>query len=347
MRQPRWIVDQLIKPGLVLFAGAGKLGKSLLSMEMAIGIATKTQVLGELDVQAGTAIVLALEDSRARLADRLSRLTIERPDPEQLKLFLRWPALDEQGLAKLDALVEAQQPKVRTVIVDTLALCRPHGKTGYLKDYQFMRTLQRWALRRKLALICVTHLTKSTHKDFAADVAGSMGAFSSCDTLLHLSKAARTDRLALLRVVSRETGEKEIPLEMTDDGLWKIAPDADDEVRMSPERRAVIEALRVQSPQGPKAISEVTGIPHGSCRVMMSKMAKAGQLQRVRGGYIPGKKLATTTSDNIFTDNSDNTSSDLEVEQQIALNETTDLAPVVQLAAFATGGGDNDDEPIH
>ena len=57
VRQPRWIVDQLIKPGLVQFAGAGKLGKSLLSMEMAVGVATGTQVLGELDVQRGSAII--------------------------------------------------------------------------------------------------------------------------------------------------------------------------------------------------------------------------------------------------------------------------------------------------
>ena len=193
-------------------------------------------------------------------------------------------------------------------------------------------------------MICVTHLTKSSHKDFAANVAGSMGAFSSCDTLLHLSRA-RGEKRALLRVVSRETGEKELPMEMTEQGLWRIAPDAEEEAWMSPERRALIAALRVQSPQGPKALSQLTGIPHGSCRVMLSKMAKAGHLQRVRGGYI----LPEASTVNSCTDNTDNTTAVADTGPQPDGDQDAGLAPIISLADFVTtrAQANDDDGVVH
>ena len=339
VRPVRWIVDQLIKPGLVLFAGAGKLGKTAASAELLYACGTSNaQAFGELDVQHGTAIYLALEDSRARFADRLRRISEGRPEPTHLRLFLSWPVLDSAGLAKLDALVEAQRPRVRMVCVDTIALCRPQGKTGYLKDYAFARTLQRWALRRRLALICVTHLTKNSHKDFAADVAGSMGAFSSCDTLLHLSRA-RGEQRALLRVVSRETGEKEIPLEMTNDGLWRIAPDGE-ETWLSPERKAIKAALH-EEPLGPKSVALKTGLPEGSVRVLMSKMVKLGQLQRVgRGRYVlPGpQRSAVPTSDNVVNVND---------QEDESGDQNAPHAPVVSINDLVTARANDDDGVIH
>ena len=69
-------------------------------------------------------------------------MTVDRPEPEHLKLFLSW-TLDPAGQTKLDNLVMAQQPRVRAVVVDTVALARQSTKSTYLKDYAFMRELQR------------------------------------------------------------------------------------------------------------------------------------------------------------------------------------------------------------
>ena len=146
-----------------------------------------------------------------------------------------------------------------------------------------MRKLQKLALRRRVGVVAITHLTENSHKDYASDVQGSVGGVSSCDTLLHLSRS-RGSSTAVLQMTSRETGEKTIPLDLTGAGQCRLDP-ATEEAWMSPERKAIIDALRDLSPRGPKEVAAVTGLPFGSVRVTVSKMAKSGQLRRVLGGY--------------------------------------------------------------
>src|SRR2546426_9791422 len=102
VRKPRWLVNELVPPGLVLFAGSGKLGKTKLMLELAAAVATGTDALSNLPTDKGTVVFLALEDTRARLASRLQQMSSNgRPAPDLLKFFLDFPKLDDRGIEKL------------------------------------------------------------------------------------------------------------------------------------------------------------------------------------------------------------------------------------------------------
>ena len=65
-----FVVDGLLAQGLYILAGAPKVGKSWLALDMCLSIAKGESVLGQKTLQ-GTALYLCLEDSYARIQNRL------------------------------------------------------------------------------------------------------------------------------------------------------------------------------------------------------------------------------------------------------------------------------------
>jgi RecA-family ATPase len=70
----RWAVPGVVPAGVTLLVGAPKMGKSWLALELALGIATGRPVLGDIEVEQGGVLYLALEDNRRRLQTRLRKL---------------------------------------------------------------------------------------------------------------------------------------------------------------------------------------------------------------------------------------------------------------------------------
>lgn len=71
-----FVVDGLLAQGLYILAGAPKVGKSWLALDMCLSIAKGEKVLGQETAQ-GTALYLCLEDSYARIQNRLYEITDE------------------------------------------------------------------------------------------------------------------------------------------------------------------------------------------------------------------------------------------------------------------------------
>ena len=65
-----FVIDELVAQGLYILAGAPKVGKSWLALDMCLSIAKGESVLGQKTLQ-GTALYLCLEDSYARIQNRL------------------------------------------------------------------------------------------------------------------------------------------------------------------------------------------------------------------------------------------------------------------------------------
>ena len=65
-----FVIDGLLAQGLYILAGAPKVGKSWLALDMCLSIAKGESVLGQKTLQ-GTAVYLCLEDSYARIQNRL------------------------------------------------------------------------------------------------------------------------------------------------------------------------------------------------------------------------------------------------------------------------------------
>ena len=71
-----FIIDGLLTQGLYVLAGAQKVGKSWLAMDICLSIATGVPVLGRDTIQ-GTALYLCLEDNYQRLQRRLFQMNAE------------------------------------------------------------------------------------------------------------------------------------------------------------------------------------------------------------------------------------------------------------------------------
>jgi len=65
-----FVVDGLLAQGLYILAGAPKVGKSWLALDMCLSIAKGEKVLGQETAQ-GTALYLCLEDSYARIQKQI------------------------------------------------------------------------------------------------------------------------------------------------------------------------------------------------------------------------------------------------------------------------------------
>ncbi|MGH3737200.1 MAG: AAA family ATPase, partial [Micromonosporaceae bacterium] len=92
--EPRWAVPDLIPEGVTLLAGQPKVGKSWLSLGLAVAVASGGKALGDIDVEPGAVLYAALEDTPRRLQDRLGRvLGGQYPSPEarrNLEIVTTW-----------------------------------------------------------------------------------------------------------------------------------------------------------------------------------------------------------------------------------------------------------------
>lgn len=85
-----FIIDTLLDPGVYILAGAPKLGKSFLSLQIACHVSTGDE-LWDCKVRQGTVYYLALEDTDERLQRRLYRMAYvqnQNQSPDYNKLIL-------------------------------------------------------------------------------------------------------------------------------------------------------------------------------------------------------------------------------------------------------------------
>ena len=84
---PKWAVPNMIPEGLTLLVGRPKMGKSWLSLSLAIEVASGGRALGSIPVKQGKVVYFALEDNERRLQARCASLIDDRAIEEGQLLF--------------------------------------------------------------------------------------------------------------------------------------------------------------------------------------------------------------------------------------------------------------------
>ena len=95
-----YVVAGILVPGLTLLAGAPKLGKSWLAMNLAAAIAAGGVALGRIDAIAGDVLYLALEDPPRRIQERLRIVLEDQPAPAALHFATEWPLMHDGGASR-------------------------------------------------------------------------------------------------------------------------------------------------------------------------------------------------------------------------------------------------------
>ena len=169
------VIDGLLPAGTYLLAGAPKIGKSFLVLQMAYQVSMGEPFLGFSSRQ-GTVLYLALEDTYERLQKRLAQMTEQ--DSERLILSVFSETLDEGLIERLTDFWSEH--------TDTLA-----GLKEFSDTYG-------------ITVLVVHHTRKEGAEDVFNTISGTNGLMGAADGALILYKDRRTNSDAVLEAVGRD-----------------------------------------------------------------------------------------------------------------------------------------------
>ena len=283
------IEDIIPAEGVTLLCSKPKFGKSWFVYDLCIGITMNRFILGEIKPAQGDVLYLALEDSEHRLQRRMAKLVPSgAPWPSTLTLKTEWRRLHEGGLDDIHAWhadTKYKGGKPILAIIDVLAKVRkPAGNRQlYEADYEALTGLARLAAKLGLAIVVVHHTRKMASDDLMDTVSGSFGISGAADTILVMASKSSG---SVLDVRGRDVESKELAVEFNKDTCrWRILGSAA-EVHISDERARVLAAL-ADAPEGLAAGEikvEAQLRNRNSTDILLSKMTKAGEIERVKRG---------------------------------------------------------------
>jgi len=252
----RYVVDGYVVEGATLLAGAPKIGKSWMAMNIAHGVATGQPVFGTVPTRQGDVLYIALEDNPRRLQRRQAKMGAT-PTPH-LQFHTRWMMLDEGAIEAMDTwIARAANPVL--IVVDVLAKVRTQSRgtdQAYEADYHALSGMQTLASARGIAILIVHHTRKADADDPFDTVSGTRGLTGAADAVLVLRKDFVNDR-ATLYGRGRDIAEIETAMAFESGaGRWR-ALDA----------------------------AEAVGMDGINARKLLSRMASNGEIERPKRGF--------------------------------------------------------------
>ena len=217
-----FVVDGLIAQGLYILAGAPKVGKSWLSLDICLSIAKGEKVLGH-ETKCGTALYLCLEDSFERIQKRLYELTDE---PTNKLHFVIMSDSIGNGLEEQITDFKFNHTDLKLVFIDTLQMIRESTENSYGSDYKELSVLKALADKLGIAIVLVHHTRKCFDSDPFNMISGSIGLSGCVDGSMVLVETKRDSRTAKLHCVGRDIENAEINLLFDSDlKKWIVTDD--------------------------------------------------------------------------------------------------------------------------
>lgn len=226
------IIDGLLYPGVYLFVGAPKLGKSFLMAQFAYHISTGTP-LWNYTTRKSTVLYLALEDNYKRLQERLYRM-FGTESTDNLYFSLSAGNI-ESGLEEQLQSFMKNHPDTRLIIIDTLQKVREvcGDKYSYANDYQIVEKFKQFTDSYSGICLLLVHHTRKQQSDDRFDmISGTNGLLGAADGAFLLQKERRTSNSATLEISGRDQQDQKLyltrniemliwELEKTETELWK------------------------------------------------------------------------------------------------------------------------------
>lgn len=230
------IIDGLLYPGVYLFVGAPKVGKSFLMAQLAYHVSTGTN-LWNYTVRKGTVLYLALEDDYRRLQERLYRMFGTENSPN-LHFSVTANHLGKGLNEQLQGFI-SEHPDTSLIIIDTFQKVREGGNDSfsYASDYEIITQLKQFADSYKICLLLVHHTRKQKSEDTFDMISGTNGLLGAADGAFLLYKDRRTSNKATLEISGRDQQDQKMTLvrnveklywdfETAETELWKEPPDS-------------------------------------------------------------------------------------------------------------------------
>ena len=201
-------VDGLIAQGLYILAGAPKVGKSWLALDLCLSIAKGEKVLGR-TISQGKTLYLCLEDSYERIQKRLYEITDE---PTEKLFFAVMAETIGNGLEIQIERFKSEHADLKLVVIDTLQKVRGSTENSYGSDYKELSVLKGLADKLRITVLLVHHTRKCKDNDPFNMISGSAGISGCVDGSLVLIETKRGSRTARLYCVGRDIENHELNL---------------------------------------------------------------------------------------------------------------------------------------
>ena len=215
----KFIVDALIPPGLHILGGAPKIGKSWLALWLSVMVA-KGESVWDLPTRQGTTLYLCLEDSTARIQNRL--LDIDEDASEATK-FSTSALTISRGLEEQIENFVAEHSDTVLIIIDTLQMIRSGTQDhNYAQDYKELSVLKKLADKHKLAILLIHHLRKEDDSDIFNRISGTTAIQGAVDSSFTLVEKVRGSGRATLSCIGRDFDFREIELQRNKENVWEV-----------------------------------------------------------------------------------------------------------------------------
>ena len=289
--EPRWAIPGLVPEGVMMLAGAPKMGKSWAALGLHVAVSSGGKALGSIDVEPGPTLYLALEDTGRRLQKRLGQILQGADPPRGLVLGIECPPLPSGGLRLIEAWL-AREKEPRLITIDVFERVRGPmlpGQSAYTADYAAVRQIKQLADAYGVAVILVHHLRKQGNggNDYLSEISGTLGLPGACDTI-GILRRSRGDADGLLQITGRDVEEQEYALRFDPKlGAWQMLGLAA-ELDIPDTRRKILDWIRDHPGDKPAAIAIGTGLNRDLVKKTAGRMADARQLDTDhQGRYFP------------------------------------------------------------
>lgn len=280
-KEPEPLIDRLLFPGLTIFVARPKVGKSWFALQIAMAIAKNSALAGSLRVRKpGKVLYLALEESQARTAPRLRKLTGPSDFLEDISFVYAVDPLMAGGAAQIDSFLSAN-PCVLVVIDTYFALAKQAGRKDVdiiQSDYNSVNTLREIAQKHNCAILLIHHARKADG-DGVDVVLGTSGVSAACDAVWSLKRSPQGD--CVLTVRGREMEELTYALHFENESPfgWRITATGE-EATLTAERRDIVELLRNEGPHVPKMIATALKKNPNTIRRLLQKLTESGLVSK-------------------------------------------------------------------
>ncbi|SCH96757.1 DNA primase (bacterial type) [uncultured Ruminococcus sp.] len=221
----KFIVKDILPEGTGMVSAPSKTGKSWLVLDMGLSVSAGIPFMGYQTNQCGV-LYLALEDSLARLQDRMKKVLNGSPAPEQFYFAIKAPTIDD-GLLDLFDLHFKEHPETKLVIIDTLQKVRGQSlprESSYAQDYREMGIIKNFMDARGVTVFFVHHNRKMIDESDPFNmISGTTAIMGAADTIMIMTKDKRADQTATLHLTGRDIPQSSIVVKFDKD-CWKWYP---------------------------------------------------------------------------------------------------------------------------
>ena len=243
------LIEGMLAPGLYILAGASKIGKSWLVLQIAHCVSMGLPLWGR-KVQKSEVLYLALEDTERRIQSRLMRIcggeTGEIAFATESEVLGR--GFEEQVTNYLH-----KHPQAKLVIVDTLIKVREMNSRGsaYADDYATMTAFKRIAERYGITMLIVHHTRKQEAGDIMDMISGTTGIMGCADGAMVLERPLRRVPKGSISMTGRDFQDAKISLTQDLETMcWEFVGYTDEmpEEQQDPILSAIAMLLEQQNP---------------------------------------------------------------------------------------------------